>query len=237
LLLEAFAQGEFTTDLSRENPAERWAESFRLWAGVPGAADPAEAANVRDWAEALAPVTMSYLDNLAKSLDVALERDPGALQLGANFDPADVLTRTIASTLTGIDPRDLVDRDLNWARDVVSALRQDVGPQIAAPAGPEDRQPAAPQQRRSELPVLDPGVGGFATHAQLEAMPLGTSLEFTVIGQDQGGARVFGLDGARLIDAPATLFGEPPDAGARFVYDGNDGVRAAAPGAEVGLER
>ncbi len=234
ILIDAYFQGEFTTHYSGVNFAERWAESFRLWANVLSSSDPPMVTDARAWAEQRAPATMTYLDNLELALGMAFERDPHAFCQNSTYDRSDVITRTVFATIAGVGADEISDADVVWARTLVQSRRHSILELIqrSGPPDPADASTAAPAPTRLLVDVIDPSRFPFVD--TLEDVTNSATTRFQVIGQSQDGSRVFGLDGATLIDAPAKLFPERPEQGARFTYDRQHGIRAAE--AEVALE-
>ncbi len=235
ILIDAYFQGEFTTDYSGVNFAERWAETFRLWANVLSSSDPPTVTDARQWAEQRAPATMTYLDNLELALGMAFERDPHAFSQNSTYDRSDVITRTVFATIAGVGADEISDADVVWARTLVQSRRHSILELIQRSGPPDD--PAAvstapPAPTRLLVDVIDPSRFPFVD--TLEDVTNSATTRFQVIGQSQDGSRVFGLDGATLIDAPAKLFPERHEQGARFTYDREHGIRAAE--AEVALE-
>ena len=235
ILIDAFFQGEFTTDYSGVNFAERWAESFRLWADVSRSSDPPEAMNPRQWAERQAPATMTYLDNLELALNMAFEKDPLAFTPESTYDRNDVVTRTVFATVTGVGADEISDDDVFWARTMVQSQRQSILEQIQK-LGVDDGDARTSSMTTPTIPdsleVINPSRFPFVE--RLEDIASSATTRFDVIGQSQDGLRVFGLEGAALIDAPIDAFPERPEQGAHFVYDRERGIRATQ--SEVALE-
>ncbi len=234
ILIDAYFQGEFTTEYSGVNLAERWAESFRLWADVSSISDPPETSDARQWAEQRAPATMTYLDNLELALLTAFERDPLAFTPDSTYDRSDVVTRTVFATITGVGADEISDEEVAWAKTMVNNRRESTLEQMERFRGRADDSDASTTPTPllvAELDVVDPSRFPFVD--RLEDVATAT-LRFSIIGQSQDGSRVFGLDGAALIDAPLVAFHERPEPGARFTYDRERGIRAAE--AEVALE-
>lgn len=178
---------------------------------------------------------MTYLDNLELALGMAFERDPHAFSQNSTYDRSDVITRTVFATIAGVGADEISDADVVWARTLVQSRRHSILELIqrsGPPDDPADASTAPPAPTRLLVDVIDPSRFPFVD--TLEDVTTSATTRFQVIGQSQDGSRVFGLDGATLIDAPAKLFPERPEQGARFTYDREHGIRAAE--AEVALE-
>jgi hypothetical protein len=226
LIVEAYFQ-EQTTGYSGQDPEEFWSETLRLHFGLPSdRLDPPGIPDVATWVRERAPVMTTYIDNLVESLEIVFDQDQQAFVNDPNNAQSDVIARTVLSTVTGVAPGEIGEEDMRWGREILQQQREIIVDHLKAQRAGLEEPP-----KPLEVPTLDvlvPG-DGFASVRRLEDLRPEESVKFSVTARNQDGSRIFGLDGATLIDAPAEAFARPPQEGTRFAFDPANGVETLEP--------